>query len=90
MAASGTVTKFFVALSTKAAGGNLVKYTLRRNGALIPAASCSNVSATTLECSVTSISIPFAAGDRMDVAVQANGPKPPAPGVVTWSVQYGP
>jgi hypothetical protein len=46
------------------------------------------VSPITLECATGSLALAFNAGDRLDIAVQANGPKAPAPGVVTWSVVY--
>lgn len=89
MPVAGTVTSFAVALSTTSAAGSGNKFTLRRNGVLQTDASCSAISSLTLVCSVTSLGVVFAAGDRMDIAVQANAAKPPAPGVVTWSVQYG-
>ena len=88
MPVAGTVTNFSVALSTPSAAGSSLKYTLRKNGVLQPIASCSAVSPITLECSAATLALPFNAGDRLDVAVQANATKAPSPGVVTWSVVY--
>jgi hypothetical protein len=87
--AGGTVKSFYVATPGYASGHNeKLTYTVRKNGATTTA-TCTPSSTAATTCSVSGLSVPFAAGDLIDVQIEANAGSPPTPPTfVTWGVQY--
>jgi hypothetical protein len=87
MPVGGTVKTFYVSFSQAGSHNDQMTFTLRKNATAVAATNCvPSASGTT--CQVTGLSVPFSAGDKLDVQVESTGGQNPPPGVVTWGVQY--